>query len=247
MKVSRLRIDVEMKKFLCLLVFIILWAAVFDAFIMLFDGLVEACLVPSGYLFYEFSPNCSFLMAPLLVIPAFLISYYIFYKIKRKITSEEDDFLLYISISRKLGKWKIAFAAAWVIALYMCLTSLTCVTDNQIIVKTPLNPFGREYRYSDVQKVKTGFGSKTFTLRDYERKGSFYYTVILDNREAVFHTPTPNPDIERYKDTYLELEEFDNALSELNIPKESSSDGHEDCKFDQIYVERFLRITESGQ
>ena len=58
----------------------------------------------------------------------------------------------------------------------------------------------------------------------------------------VFHVPSVNSDIERYEDSYLELEELDIALQKYNIPKESSPEGYENCDFDQVYVDRFLRI-----
>ena len=60
---------------------------------------------------------------------------------------------------------------------------------------------------------------------------------------TVFSVPSTNSDIERYTDdTYLELEEFDLALTDLGIPKKSSAKGWEHCDFDDCYVERFLRI-----
>ena len=48
-------------------------------------------------------------------------------------------------------------------------------------------------------------------------------------------------------DTYLELEEFDQALMVLGIPKDASEEGYENCDFDQEYVERFLRIIRSTE
>ena len=44
------------------------------------------------------------------------------------------------------------------------------------------------------------------------------------------------------EDSYLELEEFDQKLVSLGIPKEGDPAGAGLCEFDQYYVDRFLRI-----
>ncbi|MEE1144297.1 MAG: hypothetical protein UHT63_02945 [Acutalibacteraceae bacterium] len=50
-------------------------------------------------------------------------------------------------------------------------------------------------------------------------------------------------DIERYNEhTYLELKEFDTALTALDIPKTASDEWSEYCEYDKEYVDRFLRI-----
>ena len=57
--------------------------------------------------------------------------------------------------------------------------------------------------------------------------------------------PSINGDIERYvNDSYLELEDFDQKLVSLGIPKKASTDGYDNCDLDKQYVERFLRIIE---
>jgi hypothetical protein len=160
----------------------------------------------------------------------------------KKKTSEDYDPFKIFALSAKLGKCKIAILAAYFLALYICLTSVTCVTADGILVKTPFDPVGKEYSYADVERIEAGFGEKKRAFYDYEQKGSFYYKVILDGKERIFHMPTVNGDIERYNDTYLELEEFDAALKALNIPKYASKKGYENCKFDSRYIERFLRI-----
>ena len=144
----------------------------------------------------------------------------------------------------KMGKWKIGILVLWLVAIYATSTSLTCVTEDKIVAFSPLSPNGQVYSFSDVEKIEAGFGDKLFSLSEYKTKGSFYYKVYIDGDEHVFHAPTVNPDIERYEDTYLELEELDKKLTELGIPKKSSSKGYENCDFDKEFVDRFLRIIE---
>ncbi len=233
-----------MKKVIAVIATLILTIVCFVGLVVLCGLFVEKALLPSDYLFYENTPLASYLLAPLLAIPSFVISYLIVYFLNKKITSAKDDFLHYAGIAKAFGKWNLVIIAVWVIATYLSLTSLTCVTKNKIIVVSPFNLKGQIYNYSDVEQINTGFGNKKIALYEYKSEGSFYYKISLDGKEYVFHIPTVNPDIDRYNDTYLELEEFDRALCELNIPKKSNRKGYEKCDFDQEYVDRFLRIIE---
>lgn len=234
-----------MKKILFFLLFIVLTVALFVFAVFLFDGVAEWLILPEDYLFYEHTPICGFLLVPLMVIPPFLLAYLISYVLRSKIYSVEDDYLGVIWLVKLLGKWLIPIGVAWLMATYICLTSLTYVTADSIVVTSPLSLKGQEYAYSDVEKIECGFGDKRFAVSEYKKKGRFFYKITLDGKVRVFHMPTTNPDVERYDDTYLELEEFDLALTQLGIPKESSPEGYEHCDFDKVYVDRFLRITGS--
>ncbi|MCD8076989.1 MAG: hypothetical protein LUE63_01165 [Lachnospiraceae bacterium] len=95
----------------------------------------------------------------------------------------------------------------------------------------------------DVEKVKASFGSKVFSLWDYQRRGNFSYTVYVGGHVIVFRGGSVNEKIERYvDDTYLELEEFDASLMELGIPKESDVRYSSSIDLAEYYMERFLRI-----
>jgi len=118
------------------------------------------------------------------------------------------------------------------IGLYSSLTNVTFVTEDNIICYSPFNLNGKQYNYSDVSKVEAKFN----------KKGDFEYSINIDGKEIIFSITTPNPEIERYEDSYLELEEFDSKLMELNIPKESDDSNSQSCIMDKIYVDRFLRI-----
>lgn len=190
------------------------------------------------YLFYEQSPLASNLFAPLAVLPAFFLSYLVLYFINGR----KYDPLHWIELIKLWRIWNVIPIILFELVLYFCLFNVTIVTPDKIIVKTTFDPKGKEYTYSQVEKIETGFGNKKFTLWEHEKKGSFYYKIYLDGEERVFHLPSPNEEIERYNDTYYELEEFDTALVKENVPKESSDKGWEKCNFDQRYVDRFLRI-----
>lgn len=234
-----------MKKIIDTIAWIFLTVVIFVLLIMLCSLFVENLLLPLDYLFYENNPFCSSLLAPLLIIPSLIFSYYIVYSLKIKITSVKDDFFHIVWLGRKLAKWNIAIILAWIILIYVSFTGLTYVTNDKIVVVSPLNLNGQEYSYSDVEKIVTGFGDKKFSLVEYNKEGNFHYIVTVKGQKVVFHMPSVNPAITRYEDTYLELEEFDHALMKYTISKESDSVGYDKCDLDKRYVDRFIRIVES--
>ena len=138
----------------------------------------------------------------------------------------------------------IAVLLAVIFLGYHFLVSVACVTETGILSRTLLNPGGTTYAFEEIDKIKTGFGDKKgiFFTPEYEKLGNFYYKIYIDDREIVFHVPSVNPDLEGYEDYYLTLEELDQELKSMGIPKESSSAGHTFCDYDAQYVEGFLRI-----
>ncbi len=208
---------------------ILIGCIIIFAFFMLTDKLL-VWTFPKDYLFYE---NQRFPEA-LFVVPAVLFA------------------SIFIEFH---GDWKelwqshkggcIAFLLA--IVFYVCyfMTSVACVTTDTIVSRSLFNPMGSTYQLKEIEKVETGFGDNNggFFTPEYQKLGNFYYKVYVDGKELVFHVPSTNPDIERYtEDTYLELEEFDQKLESLGIPKEGNPDGSSLCDYDDYYVERFLRI-----
>ena len=127
-----------MKKVLARFLLMILMIVVCLALIILFGYLAEKLILPEDYLFYENSPLFSAVIAPLMVIPAILIAYFIMYAIKKKAFSVDDDFLSVVWLVKKLGKWNVVIVFLWIVAVYLSFTSLTYVTNDQIVVVTPL-------------------------------------------------------------------------------------------------------------
>ncbi len=200
-------------------------------------------MVPEDYLFLEQGPVSGIILIWLVMIPAILLCVLIIAKISKQSTKKLEELNDILFIWNHLGKWRPLAISAWLIALYCCLTNFTAVTPKQIICYSPWNPMGTAYEYSDVESIKTGFGNRTISIAEYKKKGSFFYQIELDGKTITFHAPGVNEDIKRYEEhTYLELEEFDQALVALGIPKEAKNSGWENCDLDQEYVDRFLRI-----
>lgn len=140
-------------------------------------------------------------------------------------------------------KGLILLAVLWTASTYLCLMNTVFVTEDSIIVHSPINIKGKIYSYDQVEKVITGFGDGGLAPFEYQKKGNFYYKVKIDGKTLLFTGGTPSEDIQRYADhTYLELEEFDQKIMEYGAEKESSEENYEDCFMDKEYVDRFLRI-----
>ncbi len=230
---------------LVLLLMIPLLIAMFVAFIAI-DKLVFTTMAPDGWLFYQLNVHTEWLLIILIISVlgmAFVwISKNVFHLDKRTTESLEDAFIPW----ELFEKFKVPIIVIWIVLAYICVTSVTYVTEDTIVHHTPLNPFGTSYAYEDVESVDVNFGSKEFAIFEYKRKGSFNYVVSVGGKEIVFHIPTVNEDIERYVgNSYLELEEFDQTLMELGAEKNSDTTYSDYCDFDQEYVDRFLRIAEN--
>lgn len=215
------------------------------AFVIAVMVYIPEQMVPEDYLFVEQGPITGVVLIWLVMIPVILLCVLAVMKIRRKTMEEMEDLNDILFIWNHLGKWRPIAAVVWLIAVYCCVINFTAVTAERIICYSPWNPMGTEYAYSDVESIRTGFGSKNISLAEYKKKGSFFYQIEIDGRTITFHAPGTNEDIERYEEhTYLELEEFDQALVKLGIPKEADKTGWENCDFDQEYIDRFLRIIE---
>lgn len=123
---------------------------------------------------------------------------------------------------------------------------MTFFTEDEMVYYSPIHPMGITYSYSDVEKITTGFGNSNFTLAGHKKKGHFYYQLEVDGKTISLSQPYTNGAIERYtEDTYLELEEFDQRMMALGIPKEGDITGYQNVRMDQVYVDRFIRIIEN--
>lgn len=197
--------------------------------IMAFGGvleLTEALLTPNDYYFMEYHPIAQMVMIVLVMLAILLMGALLFAKLTKK-----NDIL---GLWNEFGKFVPLLVIAWLIGMYCCVTSVTVVTEDTIICHSPIHPAGVEYSYSDVAHIVTGF-----------EKGDFFYKIELGGKTITFKQATWNETIEKYnEDTYLYIEEFDQRLVELGIPKQGDSRGYENCSYDKHYVDRFVRITE---
>lgn len=194
------------------------------AYFVLVDWLTERFFLPSDWLFYEYSTGLG--KVATLFIMVFLV--FLLGKLARL-----------VKVSWKYG---LGLAGGCILLTALLISTTTAVTKDQIIDINLLAP-SKEYLYSDVKSVWTGFGTKGLTVNEFEKHGQFSYRIQLDGKEVVFMQPTVNQNFIS-DDTYIKLEEFDRRLMNLGIPKESSTEGSQYNELDSHYLERFLRIIE---
>ncbi|HEM4055050.1 TPA: MerR family transcriptional regulator [Streptococcus suis] len=195
------------------------------AYFILVGWLTERFFLPSDWLFYEYSTGLG--KVALFFIMAFLV--FLLGKLAKL-----------VKLSWKYG---LGMAGGCILLTALLISTTTAVTKDQIIDINLLAP-SKEYLYSDVKSVWTGFGTKLVTVNRSERQGEFSYRIQLDGKKIVFMQPTVNQNLIP-DDTYIELEEFDRRLMNLGIPKESSTEGGQYNELDPHYLERFLRIVEN--
>ena len=187
--------------------------------------LIQKYIAPTGWLFYQ------------LQMPTFLVGILMF-----------GEVLLFYNLLKKLinkeiinVKANVCYFLVLVASFVMCISNVVFVTKDNIINYS----LGKSntYSYTDVTKVETKFGNKIVTLNDYERIGRFKYVINLDGKKFVFSNPVVNPEYELYiNNTYLEIEELDNKLMNLNVKKESTDENSEYCELDKQYCDRFIKI-----
>lgn len=205
--------------------------------------LVGHWILPDDYLFFEQGPVTGKVWVILLLIPVLLFCTLAVFKFAEKTTEDFEDVSDLLFIWNHLKKWRVLIIALWLISFYCCAFNFTAVTEDNIICYKPWYPMGVVYEYTDVDSINAGFGDASLSFVEYKRKGSFYYKIEINGHAIIFNQPTTNDKIERYMEhTYLELEEFDQALVRLGIPKEADKTGWENCDLGKEYVDRFLRI-----
>ena len=183
----------------------------------LYTELIEKIIAPQNWLFYQINPYFEIVMVACTVWTVIILLQSVLKLFKKENIDKKG--LIFVLVSS-------------IIIVYSCLTNITFVTKDKIICYSPFDIDGKQYNYSDVSKVEAKFN----------KKGDFEYIINIKEKKLMFTVTTPNSEIERYEDSYLELEEFDEKLMDLNITKKSDETNSEKCDLDQVYVERFLRI-----
>ena len=205
--------------------------------VMLFVVFCADLLAPTNYLFMNINDVLMKLLLGSCIIFIIIAITSILKNFKINRTEDLDDYLWL------WDKLKYILISISLVILYCFMTTISYVTEDKIIYRDPLHPFGIEYKYSDITKIETGFGRKNFAINEFNRKGVFYYRIYIGNKKITFTGGLTNESIDRYQeDTYLELEEFDNNLKKYNIKKIVDTDYSKNCNLDKEFCDRFKRI-----
>ncbi|WP_162011281.1 MerR family transcriptional regulator [Streptococcus sp. S784/96/1] len=149
-------------------------------------------------------------------------------------------FKVYDLFDNRYLRWGTAISC--LLSIFLFLANTTVVTEQDIILYSPLNLSGKHYRYDDVKKIGVWYGDSHWQLSTNNRYGNFYYAIWLDGKRVVLSQPNVNDDVNRFVDTYQELEEFDERLVKLGIPKTASAKHADKNDYDEQYQKRFERI-----
>lgn len=139
-------------------------------------------------------------------------------------------------------KTRLLTLISMLVSIFLFATQVTVITESAVIHYSLTQLTGKRYTYDQVEKVHARFGSSMFKIPVNNQRGIFYYDIWLDGQKISLSQPTVNDEINRYQDSYQELEEFDKVLVSLGVPKTSSEEHVDKNKLDPIYTERFLRI-----
>ena len=231
-----------LKTLLVFVIFIVLFVVT-----MIITYFLTNLIVGDSYYFYEYDQFAYQMLAVLVLFPPLIIAVSIATKFRlissvRKLEKNEE--LIYFW--NRLGKWKILVCIVYFIIFLSTICSVNVVYSDKIVTKSLFNIKGTEYLYDDVEVINCGFGNSNFSFYEYKQKGNFYYQVVIDGKTITFSQPTPNTENNLFgDDTYLELEVFDTLLVSKGVQKKSSSDGVENCSYEQEYIDRFIRIIEN--
>lgn len=214
------------------------WIWIPAVMVMLFVGFLLAVAIefisrliyePENYLFFQVGDTTMWI-----ILAAEIVIIFLSMDIIAKISKNDAWDIGIIKFIRKYRKY---FIVVVIVALYVAITNITYVTEDEIIYHSWRYPKGNIYSYSDVKEINTGYKGGFLN-----QKGEFYYKVNFGDRWICFDTTTPNEKIEKYADTYAELNEFDAALMKYKPKKISSHKNEEYCDLDKKYIKLFGTI-----
>ncbi|MGT2828871.1 MerR family transcriptional regulator [Streptococcus hillyeri] len=187
--------------------------------LLFFSGIsiVTTYLLPENWFFYESNRFWGLVMIGVTVSS---IGYWLFH---------------FFKVYDLFDNWYLRFGSPILILLstFLYLTNTTVVTEQDIILYSSLNLSGKHYRYEEVEKIEAWYGASHWRLSTNNRQGHFYYAIWLDGKKVVLSQPNVNDKIERFTDSYQELEEFDERLVNIGIPKTASAKHADKIDYDE--------------
>ncbi|WP_369351066.1 MerR family transcriptional regulator [Streptococcus hillyeri] len=187
--------------------------------LLFFSGIsiVTTYLLPENWFFYDSNRFWGLVMIGVTVSS---IGYWLFH---------------FFKVYDLFDNWYLRFGSPILILLstFLYLTNTTVVTEQDIILYSSLNLSGKHYRYEEVEKIEAWYGASHWRLSTNNRQGHFYYAIWLDGKKVVLSQPNVNDKIERFTDSYQELEEFDERLVNIGIPKTASAKHADKIDYDE--------------
>ena len=148
-------------------------------------------------MFYEHNQVANLFLQIFIVFPPLIVTISLATKFKliSSVSKAEKNEEI-IKLWNRLGKFRLAVIAVYVIVLFCLISSVNVVYNDKIVTKSVFNLKGTEYSYEQVEEIKCGFGDSSFSVLNYKEKGSFYYQIKLNGKFITFYQPTVNADNE---------------------------------------------------
>ncbi|WP_025029057.1 hypothetical protein [Caldalkalibacillus mannanilyticus] len=201
--------------------------------------LQERIFLPEEYLMWTHNYPASMLI--LLYIGIFYVGAILLFPHRFKTLSKTSPFSSLIKFyKQKRKRFYSTFLLVNIVLLYAITFSVTVITEQKVIDYSFLAPQGKEYAYSDIAKITTGVHGKKSALPYHYYKGQFYYILeLIDETKVELDDARGLND----RDHRFILEELDQRLVDMGIPKESSME-HFDMISDlgQVYKDRIENI-----
>lgn len=192
--------------------------------------------VPDDYIFWVFKyPYSRFLI--IIVLYLFLVFFYFFFK-KYKVKT-------FFSQKRKV-LWT-GFIVSNFIGFYIIFTSVTVITQENIIDHSFLHPQGKKYDYHDVVKIEASVRGDKYYFPFTHNKGDFIYKLeFTDGKVIDFNDEHGGVGENIVNDPNFVLNKFDERLVGLGIPKESNMENfHYATEYlGDIYTDQIKSILE---
>ena len=215
--------------FICYILLITVIVIAFLGFYIGISFIQEKLFIKGDYLIYLIKTPYSYLL--------FVIEIIIFSRIIKIFSKEKKLF----SMNKGLSLWlKIDnFLILTIIPLiYMILTSVVVVTEDDIYDYSFFNLKGNKYSFSDVEYVNTGF------IDSGRNRGEFFYNIELKNgtKLKLAHPSMTQPSEKYDYDSWQEYVDIDKYIMNGGAKKDSSEKGSNYVQMDKIYVDKLLNV-----
>lgn len=190
------------------------------AFYIIISLIQQYIFIKGDYIFYFIKAPYSYIIFVMLFMGCIFIIEKV-YKVKKGFTLLDK-----------------IFAVLVILLIYILITSVVVVTHDGIYEYSFYNLKGKEYSFSDIEYVNTGFKDNG------RNKGELYYNLqFKDGKKLELAYPSLSQLPEKYEhDTWQEYVDIDKYIMEAGAKKYSDTIGIEYSNLNLEYKEKLLKI-----
>jgi hypothetical protein len=141
------------------------------------------------------------------------------------------------------GKVIPLLGVTFAVIIYYMIFNVTVFYSDRLINYSFTRSKGKEYSYSEIKSISTGFYRKNIPLT--HSKGQFYYIIQMkDGRKINLNSTNVTKDD---KDIYLTVLEFDKQFVNAGVPKTVDKEYFyvEAQNYDKVYSDRIKSIVDN--